>query len=87
MDFTIFGSCLIKKNWSIFVHFSTLMSTIYCNFIYVIDDNIASVVLFQNLGNLKTKTTKFFFWFGFIEDLRRFSGYRISAISRLGSGR
>ena len=25
------------------------------------------------------------FWFGFIEDLRRFSG--ISAISRLGSGR
>ena len=58
MDFTIFGSCLIKKIGAIFVHFSTLMSAIYRIFIYVLDDNIASVVLFQNLGNLKTNTTK-----------------------------
>ena len=58
MDFTIFGSCLIKKNRANFVHFSTLMSAIYRIFIYVLDDNIASVVLFQNLGNLKTNTTK-----------------------------
>ena len=34
------------------------MSAIYRIFIYVLDDNIASVVLFQNLGNLKTNTTK-----------------------------
>ena len=58
MDFTIFGTCLIKKIGSIFVHFSTLMSTIYRIFIYVLDDNIASVVLFENLGNLETNTTK-----------------------------
>ena len=58
MDFTIFGSCLINKIRAIFVHFSTLMSAIYGIFIYVLDDNIASVVLFQNLGNLKTNTTK-----------------------------
>ena len=35
-----------------------VMSEIYRIFIYVLDDNIASVVLFQNLGNLKTNTTK-----------------------------
>ena len=58
MDFTLFGSCLIKKIGVIFVHFSTLMSTIYGIFIYVLDDNIASVVLCQNLGNLKTNATK-----------------------------
>ena len=58
MDFTIFGSCLIKKIGAIFVHFSTLMSTIYCIFNYVLDDDIARAVLFQNLGNLKTNTTK-----------------------------
>ena len=58
MDFTIFGNCLIKKIGAIFVQFSTPMSAIYRIFIYVIDDNIPSVVLFQNLGNLKTKTTK-----------------------------
>ena len=58
MDFTIFSSCLIKKIGAIFVHFSTLMSAIYCILIYVLDDNIASVVLFQNLGNLKTNKTK-----------------------------
>ena len=58
MDFTIFGSCLIKKIGAIFAHFSTLMSAIYRIFIYVFDDNIACVVLFQNLGNLKTNTTK-----------------------------
>ena len=57
MDFTICDSCLIKK-LEIFVHFSTLMSAIYRIFIYVLDDNIASVVLFQNLGILKTSTTK-----------------------------
>ena len=34
------------------------MSTIYRIFIYVLHDNIASVVLFQNLGNLKTNTIK-----------------------------
>ena len=34
------------------------MSAIYHIFIYVLDDNIASVVLFQNLGILKTNTTK-----------------------------
>ena len=56
MDFTIFGSCLIKKIGVIFV--STLMSAIYRIFIYVLDDNIASVVLFQNLSILKTNTTK-----------------------------
>ena len=49
MDFTIFGSCLILKNGAIFVHFSTLISAIYRVFIYVLDGNIASVVLFQNL--------------------------------------
>ena len=58
MDFTLFGSCLIKKFGAIFVNFSTLMSAIYRILIYVLDDNIASVVLFQNLGNLKTNTTK-----------------------------
>ena len=58
MDFTIFGSCLIKKIGAILVHFSTLMSAIYRIFIYVLLDNIASVVLFQNLGNLKTNTAK-----------------------------
>ena len=58
MDFTLFGSCLIKKIGAIFVHFSTLMSVIYRIFIYVLDDNIASAVLFQNLGNSKTNTTK-----------------------------
>ena len=58
MDFTIFGSCLIKKIGAIFVHFLTLMSAIYRIFIYVLDDKIASVVLFQNLGNLKTNSTK-----------------------------
>ena len=58
MDFTIFGSCLIKKIGPIFVLFSTLMSAIYRIFIYVLDDNIASVLLFQNLGSLKTITTK-----------------------------
>ena len=58
MDFTIFGSCLINKSWAIFVHFSTLMSAIYRIFIYVLHDNITSVVLFQNLGNLKTNTIK-----------------------------
>ena len=41
-----------------FLHFSTLMSAMYRVFIYVLDDNIAFVVLFQNLGNLKTKTIK-----------------------------
>ena len=55
MVLTIFGSCLIKKNEAIFVHFSTLMSAIYRIFICVLYDNITSVVLFQNLGNLKTK--------------------------------
>ena len=34
------------------------MSAIYHIFIYVLDDNMASVVLFQNLGNLKTNTTE-----------------------------
>ena len=58
MDFTIFGNCLIKKIGAIFVQFSTLMSAIYRIFIYVLDDNIASLVLFQNLGKLKTNTTK-----------------------------
>ena len=58
MDFTIFGSSLIKKIRVIFLHFSTLMSAIYRIFIYVSDDDITSVVLFQNLGNLKTNTTK-----------------------------
>ena len=58
MDFTIFGSCLIKKIGVISPHFSALMSAIYRIFIYVLDDNIASVVLFQNLDNLKTNTTK-----------------------------
>ena len=58
MDFTILGSCRIKKNGAIFVHFSRLMSAIYLIFIYVLDDNIAYVVLFQNLGNLKTNTTQ-----------------------------
>ena len=58
MDFTIFGSCLIKKIGAIFVQFSTLMSAICRIFIYILDDNIASVELFQNLGNLKTNTTK-----------------------------
>ena len=58
MDFTIFGSCLIKKIGAIFVHFSTLMAAIYRIFIHVPDDNIASIVLFQNVGNLKTNTTK-----------------------------
>ena len=52
MDFTIFRSCLIKKIRAIFVYFSFLMSAIYRIFIYVLDDNIATVVLFQNLGNL-----------------------------------
>ena len=52
MDFTIFGSCLIKKIGAILIQFSTLKSTIYTIFIYVLDENIASVVLFQNLGNL-----------------------------------
>ena len=58
MDFTIFCCCLIKKIGAIFVHFSTLMPTIYRIFIYVLDDNIAFVVLFQNLDNLKTNTTE-----------------------------
>ena len=60
MDFNIFGSYLIKKNGAIFVHFSTLVSVIYRNFIYVLDDNIAYryVVLLQNLGNSKTNTNK-----------------------------
>ena len=58
MDFTIFGSCLIKKNWSDFRQFSKLMSAIYRIFNYVLDNNIVSVVLFQNLANLKTSTTK-----------------------------
>ena len=34
------------------------MSAIYRIFFYVLDGNIAYVVLFQNLGNLKTNTTK-----------------------------
>ena len=34
------------------------MSAMYRIFIYVLDDNIASVVLFQSLGNLKTNKTK-----------------------------
>ena len=58
MDFTIFGSCLIEKIGAIFAHFSTLMTAKYRIFIYVLDDNIAYVVLFQNLGNLKTNITK-----------------------------
>ena len=58
MDFTIFGSCLIKELGAIFVHFSALMSAKYRIFIFVLDGNIASVVLFQNLGNLKSNTTK-----------------------------
>ena len=58
MDFTAFRSCLIKKIGAIFVHFSTLRSVIFHILIYVLDDNIASVLLFQNLGNLKTNTTK-----------------------------
>ena len=58
MDFTIFGSCLILKIGAIFVRFSTLMSALYRISIDVLDDNIASVVMFQNLGNLKTNTTK-----------------------------
>ena len=58
MDFAIFGSCLIKKIGAILTHFSTPMSAIYRIFIYVIDDNIAYVVFFQNLGILKTNTTK-----------------------------
>ena len=57
MDFTIFGSCLIKNIRAISVQFSTLMSAIYRIFIYVLDDSIASV-LFQNLGNLKNNTTE-----------------------------
>ena len=36
----------------------TLISALYRIFIYVLLDNIASVVLFQNLGNLKTNTAK-----------------------------
>ena len=47
-----------KKDGAIFVYFSTLMSAMYRICIYVLDDSIASVVSFQNLGNLKTKTTK-----------------------------
>ena len=58
MDFTIFGSCLIKKIEAISVHFSSFMLSIYRIFINVLDDNIPTVVLFQNLGNLKTNTTK-----------------------------
>ena len=58
MDFTKFGSSLIKKIGAIFIHFSTLMSAIYRIFIYVLDDNIAFVALLQNLGNLKTNTTE-----------------------------
>ena len=47
MDFTIFGGRLIKKNGAIFVDFSTLRSVIFLIFIYVLDDTIASVELFQ----------------------------------------
>ena len=43
----IFGKCLIKRNWAIFVHFLTLTSIIFRIFIYVLEDNIASVLLFQ----------------------------------------
>ena len=58
MDFTLFGSCPIKKNGAIFVHFSTLRSVIFRILIYVLEDNSASVFLFKILGNLKTNTTK-----------------------------
>ena len=58
MDCIIFGSCLIKKIGAIFVHFSTLRSVIFHIFIYVLEENSASVFLFKNLGNLKTNTTK-----------------------------
>ena len=53
MDFTTFGSCLIKKIKAIFVNFSTLMSAIYRIFIDVLDDNMTSVVT-------KTVTVGFF---------------------------
>ena len=58
MDFTIFGRCLIKKIGAIFVHFPTLMSAIYRIFIYVLDDNIASVVLFQKFRQYENKHNK-----------------------------
>ena len=60
MDFTIFGSYLIVKIGAIFVYFSTLTcrSIMFRIFSYALDDNITSVLLFQNLGNLKTNTSK-----------------------------
>ena len=45
---------LIEWEWP----YRTKTVYIYRIFIYVLDDNIESVVSFQNLGNLKTNTTK-----------------------------
>ena len=57
MDFAIFGSCVIKK-WSDFRSYFTLRSVIFRIFIYVLDDNVASELLFQNSGNSIANTAK-----------------------------
>ena len=54
MDFTIFGNSAKYKIGALIINFSTLKSIIFCIFINVSHQNIASVFLFQNIGNKKT---------------------------------
>ena len=65
MDFTIFGSSPKYKIGSLFVNFSTLKSVIFQIFIYmyVLFENIASVLSFQNLGIGQLSQLKYWCWF------------------------
>ena len=51
MGFTIFGNSVKYKIGALIVNFSTLKSVIFRIFINVSHENIAPVLLFQNIGN------------------------------------
>ena len=51
MDFTIFGNSVKYKIGALIVNFSTLKSVIFRIFLNVSHENIASVLLFQNIGS------------------------------------
>ena len=61
MDFTIFSSSAKHKIRALIVNFSTLKSVIFRIFINVLHKNIASLLLFQNIGNKKTIRIKILF--------------------------
>ena len=59
LDFTIFGNSAKYEIGALIVNFSTLKPVIFRIFINVLHENIASVLLFQNIDNKKLSQLKY----------------------------